>query len=91
MIEGPYDPDRARLHAMVDEWIDNLNEEPAHSDNQRIEVAVVGGICRGTDADGDDVEAPSYQADPRSVWQQIGLLTCLLDAAKHGHYESADD
>ena len=90
-MSDAYEHERTRLHALVDRWIDSLNDEPVHAADQRIDTAVIAGVLRGTDSDGDDVEAPSFFAEPRAVWQQVGLFTMLLRAATHGHATSVDD
>jgi hypothetical protein len=89
-LSGPYEHERARLHALVDRWVDVLNSEPVHSDGWRIDVAVIGGVLRGEDSDGDTVECPSFYAECSSVWQQVGLFTVLADAASSGHPDAAE-
>jgi hypothetical protein len=87
---GAYEHERARLHALADRWIDALNTDPQHVEDCRIEVAVIGGILRGTDPDGDDAEAPAFHAETRSMWQQVGLFSRLLDVAETGHEDAAE-
>jgi hypothetical protein len=89
-LSGPYEHERARLHAIVDAWVDSLNADPVHESDCRIDVATVGGVLRGSDAEGDTVECPSFYAECSSVWQQVGLFSVLADAAASGHPDAAE-